>query len=144
MQNLVRSSRLILFKNKKIHFQLFEDIWIWTQDLNHLRRIIYSFSCSIHWGTQISQYHKTLPTNGTITRLSQTEEYIRQYELRGLNLDDQEAWSKAYLPVVRITNNPRVYEGHAEFQHVCIPLISLNELLLALQKAVYLHDRQHG
>ena len=36
MPNLILSSQLILFKQKKIHFQPFKDIWLWTQDLNHL------------------------------------------------------------------------------------------------------------
>ena len=36
MQNLVLSSRLILFKDKKGHFQPFKVIWLWTQDLNDL------------------------------------------------------------------------------------------------------------
>ena len=53
-------------------------------------RVIYSFSFSIYRGrNQISQYHKTLPTNGTFMRLSQIEEYIRQCELQHLNLDDK-------------------------------------------------------
>ena len=37
--NLVLSSQLILFKDKKIHFQPFKDIWLWAQDLNHLSRV---------------------------------------------------------------------------------------------------------
>ena len=36
MPNLVLSSQIILFKDNKIHFQPFKDIWLWTQDLNHL------------------------------------------------------------------------------------------------------------
>ena len=30
------SIKSILFKDKKIHFKPFKDIWLWTQDLNHL------------------------------------------------------------------------------------------------------------
>ena len=38
-------------------------------------RVIYSFSCSIHWGwNQVIQYHKTLSPNGTFMSLSQIEE----------------------------------------------------------------------
>ena len=44
-------------------------------------RVIYSFSCSVYWGSQISQYHNTFPTSGTLTSLSQTEEYIKQCQL---------------------------------------------------------------
>ena len=51
-------------------------------------RVIYSFSCSIYWGwNQLSQYRKTLSSNGTFTSLSQIEEYIRHFELQCLNLD---------------------------------------------------------
>ena len=81
-------------------------------------RVIYSFSCSIYQGSQISQYHKTLPTNGTFMRLSQIEEYIHQCELWHLNFGDEGAWSKACLSAAKITNNPRVYEGHVEFHHI--------------------------
>ena len=35
-----------------------------------------------------------------------------------------------YLPEARMTNNPRVYEGHVEFQHIQVGLIFANELLL--------------
>ena len=38
--NLVILSQLILFKDKKMHFQSFKDIWFWTQDLNHLSVVI--------------------------------------------------------------------------------------------------------
>ena len=94
-------------------------------------RVIYSFSCLTYRGrNQIVEYHRTLPTNDTFTSLSQIEEYIRQCELQHLNLDDEGVWSKAYLPVMRITNNPGVYEGHVEFRHVQVQLISLNEPLL--------------
>ena len=82
-------------------------------------RVIYSFSCLIDRGrNQIVEYHRTLPTNDTFTSLSQIKEYIRQCKLRHLNLDDERVWSKAFLPAMRITNNPGVYEGCFEFRHV--------------------------
>ena len=94
-------------------------------------RVIYSFSCLIHRGrNQIVAYHRTLPTNDTCTSLSQIEEYIHQCELRHLNLNDEGVWSKAYLPAMRITNNPGVYEGRVEFHHIQVRLISSNEPLL--------------
>ena len=94
-------------------------------------RVIYSFSCLIYRGTnQIVEYHRTLPTNDTFTGFSQIVEYIRQCELRHRNLDDEGVWRKAYLPMTRITNNPRVYEGCVEFCHVQVRLISSNEPLL--------------
>ena len=45
-----------------------------------------------------------------------------------MNLDDDEVWSKAYLPASQITDNPGVYEGRVEFRR--IRLISLNEPLM--------------
>ena len=29
-----------MFKDKKIYFQPLKDIWLWTQDLNHLRKFV--------------------------------------------------------------------------------------------------------
>ena len=31
-----------------------------------------------------------------------------------LNLDDEEVWSKAYLPASRLTDNPGIYECRVE------------------------------
>ena len=94
-------------------------------------RVTYSFSCFVYGGrNQIVEYHRKLPANETFTSLSQIEKYIRQCELWHLNLEDEGVWSKAYLPAMRITNNPRVYEWHVEFRHVQIGLISSNEPLL--------------
>ena len=116
-------------------------------------RVIYSFSCSIYWGrNQIIQYHRTLSPNDTFTSLSQIEEYIHQCKLLLLNLDNEGVRSKAYLPAVRITNNPGVYEGHIEFRHIQVWLISSNEPQLGCcplpdwlwQKEVYLCNQQHG
>ena len=107
-------------------------------------RVIYSFPCSIYRGkNQIVQYHRTLPTNGTFTNLSQIEDYILQCELQLLNLDDEGVWSKVYLPAVRITNNPRVYEGHVEFAHVRVRLIFSNEPLLGCGPLPDLCNQQH-
>ena len=79
-------------------------------------RVIYSFSCTIYRGqNQVIQCHKTLSPSGTFTCLSQVEEYIKQCKLRHLDLDDEEVWSKAYLPAARITNDSGVYEGCVNF-----------------------------
>ena len=91
----------------------------------------YSSSCTIYRGqNQAIQYHKTLSPSVTFMSLSQIEEYIKQCELLRLNLDHKEVWSKAYLPAVRITNNPRVYKGQVKFQYIQIRLISFKEPLL--------------
>ena len=92
--------------------------------------MIYSFSCRIYQGSQVVEYHKTLQANGTFTSLRAIEEYIRRSELRRLDLDDVEVWSKAYLPASQLTNRPGVYEGRVEFCHIHVKLISSNEPLL--------------
>ena len=92
--------------------------------------MIYSFSCRIYQGSQVVEYHKTLQANGTFTSLRAIEEYIRHSELRRLDLDDVEVWSKAYLPASQLTNRPGVYEGRVEFCHIHVKLISSNEPLL--------------
>ena len=94
-------------------------------------RVVFRFSCTIYQGqNQVVQYHKTLSSNGTFTSLSQVEEYIKQCELRRLDLDDEEIWSKSYLPAARLTNDLEAYKGRDELRHVEVWLISSNEPLL--------------
>ena len=95
-------------------------------------KVIYSFSCTIYWGqNQVIPYHKTLSPNITFTSLNQIEECIKQCELWHLNLDDEEVWSKAYLPAVKITDNfTEFYKGRSEFRHIQVRLISSKEPLL--------------
>ena len=94
-------------------------------------RVIYRFSCWIFWGrNKVVQYHKTLSDNKTFTNLREIEEYIKRCELKRLNLDDIEVWSKAYLPASQITDKPGVYEGRVEFRRIHIRLISSNEPLM--------------
>ena len=94
-------------------------------------RVIYSFSCSIFRGkNHVVQYHKTLSDSKTFTSLREIEEHIKRCELKRLNLDDDEVWSKAYLPASQIIENPGVYEGRVEFQCIHIWLISSNEPLM--------------
>ena len=98
-------------------------------------RVIYSFPCSIFRGrNHVVQYHKSLSDNKTFTSLREIEEYIKRCELKRLNLYDDEAWSKAYLPASQITDNPGVYEGRVEFRRIRIRirirLISSNDPLM--------------
>ena len=97
-----------------------------NENKGHLQLFLFIFRGRNH----IIQYHKTLSNNKTFTNLREIEEYVRQCELRRLDLDNDEVWSKAYLPATRITNSPGVYEGCVEFHHVQDRLISSNEPLL--------------
>ena len=94
----------------------------------HLQLFLHNLSGQ----NQVIQCHKMLSPNVTFTSLSQIEEYmhVKQCELWHPNFDDEEVWSKAYLPAVKITDNPGVYEGRVEFRHVQIWLISSKEPLL--------------
>ena len=76
---------------------------------------------------------QTLSDNKAFTSLREIEEYIKRCELKRLNLDDDEVWSKAYLPASQITDNPGFYEGRVEFRCIHILLISSNELLIGCE-----------
>ena len=75
------------------------------------------------------KYDKTF-TNITFPTFEEIEEYIKICELRHLDLDDEEVWSKVYLPASRGTDKPGVYEGHVEFWHIHTKLVSPNESLM--------------
>ena len=79
--------------------------------------------------------------NKTFTSLREIEEYIKRCELRRLDLDNDEVWSKAYLPASQTIDNPGVYEGRVEFQCINIQLISSNEPLMGCRP---LPDWLHG
>ena len=94
-------------------------------------KVIYSFSCDIFKAkNELIRYHKTMSNNKTFTSLREIENYIKECELRRLDLEDSEIWSKAYLPATRIVDNPNVYEGRVIFLNVHIKLISSNEPLM--------------
>ena len=47
-----------------------------------------------------------------------------------MDLENEEVWSKAYLPATRTTKVKGNYQGKAVFKHVQIKLIASNEPLL--------------
>ena len=94
-------------------------------------KVIYSFSCDIFQAkNEVIRYHKTMSNNKTFTSLREIENYIKECELRRLDLDNVEVWSKAYLPATRIVDDPNVYEGRVMFLKVHIKLISSKEPLM--------------
>ena len=94
-------------------------------------KVIYSFHCSIYRGkNEVVEYYKTFSNKVTFTSLREIEDYIKQCELKRLDLDDAEVWNKAYLPASISTDKPGTYEGRVEFKRIHIKLISSNEPLL--------------
>ena len=94
-------------------------------------KVIYSFHCSIFRGkNEVVEYYKTFPNKVTFTSLREIEDYIKQCELKRLDLDNAEVWNKAYLPASISTDKPGTYEGRVEFKRIHIKLISSNEPLL--------------
>ena len=94
-------------------------------------KVIYSFHCSIFRGkNEVVEYYKTFSNKVTFISLRKIEDYIKQCELKRLDLDNAEVWNKAYLPASISTDKPGTYEGRVEFKRIHIKLISFNEPLL--------------
>ena len=74
-----------------------------------MTKVIYSFKSEIHRGAgKIVRYHKTLTSPpGAFTSLGDIQAYIDECEQKWLNLDNEEVWSKAYLPAKRTTDGMR-------------------------------------
>ena len=82
-------------------------------------------------GGEILLYSKTLDSlPGMFTSLREVQAYIEECEQKRLDLDNEEVWSKAYLPATRTTEVRDKYEGKIVFKHVQIRLVASNEPLL--------------
>ena len=68
-------------------------------------KVIYSFKSVIYGGTgEIKSYGKPLDSSpGMFTSLKEIQAYIEECEQKRLDLDNEEVWSKAYLPATRTT-----------------------------------------
>ena len=68
-------------------------------------KVIYSFKSVIYRGNgEIKDYSKTLDSApGMFTSLKEIQAYIEECEQKRLDLDNEEVWSKAYLPTTRTT-----------------------------------------
>ena len=62
--------------------------------------------------------------------LKEIQACIEECEQKRLDLDNEEVWSKAYLPTKRITKARDNYEGKVVFKHVQIRLLASNEPLM--------------
>ena len=83
------------------------------------------------------------------TSLKEIQAYIEECEQKWFNLDNEEVWSKAYLPATRTTEVRGSYEGKVIFKHVQVRLVASNEPLMGcgqlpdwLKKTLYLCHRQ--
>ena len=54
------------------------------------------------------------------TSLKEIQAYIEECEQKQLDLDNEEVWSKAYLPATRTTELGGNYDGKVVFKHVQI------------------------
>ena len=95
-------------------------------------KVVYSFEVDIYRGAgEIKTYSKTLNSAlGMFTSLQEIREYIEECEQKQLDLDNEEVWSKAYLPETGTTKVKGNYEGKVVFKHVQIKLIASNEPLM--------------
>ena len=66
-------------------------------------KVLYSFKSEIHRGAhEVSDYSRTLNSPpGMFTSLKEIQAYIEECEEKWLDLDNEELWSKAYLPTER-------------------------------------------
>ena len=95
-------------------------------------KVIYSFKSVIYrGGGEIKPHSKTLDsTPGMFASLKEFQAYIEECEQKRLDLDNEEVWSKAYLPATRTTEVRGNYEGKVVFKHVQIRLVASNEPLM--------------
>ena len=95
--------------------------------------VIDSFKSEIHRGAgEIKVYNKTLTLPpGMFRSLKEIQAYIEECEQKRLDLDNEQVWSKAYLPADRATETRGNYEVKVIFKHVQVRLVASNEPLMA-------------
>ena len=83
-------------------------------------KVLYSFKSVIYRDDgEIKPYSKTLDSAPRMfTSLIEIQTYIEECEQKRLDLDNEEVWSKAYLPATRTTEVRGNYEGKVGFKHV--------------------------
>ena len=98
-------------------------------------KVIYSFKAEIHRGAgEIVDSSKTLTSlPGIFTSLEKIQAYIEECEQKWLDLDNEDVWSKAYLPAERATEIRGNYKGKVIFKHVQIRLVASNEPLIGCE-----------
>ena len=86
-----------------------------TRHIEMRVKLIYSFESVIYrGGGKIQPYSKTVMFTG----LKEIQAYIEECEQKRLDLDNEEVWSKAYLPATRTTEVRGNYKGKVVIKHV--------------------------
>ena len=95
-------------------------------------KVIYSFKSVIYrGGGEIKPYSKTLDLSSVMfTSLKKIQAYIEECEQKRLDLDNEDVWSKVYLPTTRATEVRDNYEDRVVFKHVQIKLVASNKPLM--------------
>ena len=103
-----------------------------TPHIEMRTKVIYSSKSEIHRGAgEIQDDNKTLTSpSGMFTSLKEIQAHIEEYEKKRLDLDNEEVWSKAYLPADRTTEARGNYEGKLIFKYGQIRLVASNEILM--------------
>ena len=65
------------------------------------------------------------------TSLEEIQAYIEECEQKRLDFDNEEVWSKAYLPATRTTEKRGSYKGKVIFRHAQRRLVASNEPLMS-------------
>ena len=100
-----------------------------TPHIEMRAKVIYSFKSEIHRGAgEIVGYSKTLTSPpGMFTSLEKMQAYIEKCEQKRLDLENEEVWSKAYLPATKTTETRGNYEDKVNFRYVQIRLVASND-----------------
>ena len=103
-----------------------------TPHIEMRTKVIYSFKAEIHRGAgEIVDYSKTLTSPpGMFTSLEEIQVYIEESEQKWLILENEEVWSKVYLPATRTTEARGNYEDKVIFRHAQIRLVVSNKPLM--------------
>ena len=103
-----------------------------TPHIEMRTKVIYSSKSEIHRGAgEIQDDNKTLTSpSGMFTSLKEIQAHIEEYEKKRLDLDNEEVWSKVYLPADRTTEARGNYEGKLIFKYGQIRLVASNETLM--------------
>lgn len=114
-------------------------------------KVIYSFTADIYRGAgEVTEYHKTLENRGLFTSVEEIRNYIEECEQKRLDLENEEVWSKAYMPEEQTTDIKGNHMGKVMFKSVQVKLVASNEPLmgcgplpewLAKKRCIYAIDK---
>ena len=90
-----------------------------TPDIDMQKKVVYSFECEVHQGGgEVGKHFKTKNSTGTSTCIREIQDFIDQCEIKRLDLEDNEFWGKAYIPLERTIETPNSYKEKVVFLHV--------------------------